>query len=263
MNSGEDTLPRTSFRRAAGTAARTLLDLLYPPLCRSCRRRIPEHDGRNFCDECWKQIEFIREPTCRICGASLEDYLPEGRKCPWCPLEEIAFDQAAAVARYDGVLREAIHWFKFRYKVGLKASLGKLMLQGLEDHYSAERFEVIVPVPLHWWRRRQREFNQAYLLAEPLAKAREIPLLEQLIVRRRRTRPQSRIVSHPDRRRNIAGAFAVREPDTLRGKSVLLVDDLYTSGSTVNECARVLKEAGAKRVCVLTLARAQSGGPRL
>ncbi len=252
------------LRWAVGTVARTFLDLLYPPLCRSCRRRIPEHDGRNFCDDCWKQIEFIREPTCLICGASLEDYLPEGRKCPYCPLEEIFFDRAAGVARYDEVLREAIHWFKYRYKVGLKESLGKLMLQGLEDHYSAEHFEAVVPVPLHRGRLRQREFNQAYLLADPLAKARDIPLLDALLVRRRRTRPQSQIASaHPDRRKNVSGAFTVREPTQLHDKSVLLVDDLYTTGSTVNECSRVLKEAGAKRVCVLTLARAQAGGPRL
>jgi len=238
---------------------RTLLDLLYPPLCRSCRRKIPEHDGRNFCSDCWAQIEFIHEPTCLLCGTPLEDYLPEGRKCPQCLPGEIFFDQAAAVARYNGVMREAIHWFKYRYKVALKDSLGRLMLQGLEDHYSAERFDAVVPVPLHWCRKRQREFNQALLLAQPLAAAREVPLLDELLVRKRRTSPQSQISSaNPDlRHKNIAGAFAVRNSAKFHDKSILLVDDLYTSGSTVNECARIMKAAGAKRVRVLTLARAR------
>jgi len=240
----------------AGLVLQTFLDLIFPPLCRICRCRIPAHDGRNICDSCWNRIEPLAEPTCLLCGAPLPDYLPEGRKCPRCPLEKVHFDRAAAVARYDGVMRDAIHWFKYRYKRGLAESLGRLLLQGLREKYSAERFDAVVPVPLHRARRRAREFNQARLLAQPLAENLQVPLLDQLVVRKRRTRPQSRMTAHAKRAANIAGAFAVRDCSTVQGKSILLVDDLLTSGSTVNECSRVLKEAGAKRVSVLTLARA-------
>ena len=169
------------------------LDLLYPPLCRCCGEMIPAHDGRNICDLCWNRIEYIRDPTCHFCGAPLEGYLPADKKCRSCPPDELYFDRAATVTRYSGVMRDCIHLFKYRYKVGLKESLGGLMVQGLEERFYAERFDGVVPVPLHWIRRRRREFNQATLLAEPLAQRQDAPLLDRALTRKRYTRPQNRL----------------------------------------------------------------------
>lgn len=235
-----------------------MLDLLYPPLCRWCQERLPRHDGRNVCDSCWNRMDFIQDPVCQICGHPLEAWQPENRRCARCPIGEIHFDRAVAVVRYSGVLRESIHWFKYRYKKALRESLGQLMLQGMRERLVAEPYDAILPVPLHWWKQRWREFNQAALLAQPLAHHRQVPLLDQALVRTKYTRPQSNLGAHQARRKNIAGAFSVVQPIAVQGLSILLVDDLYTSGSTVNECARVLKAAGARRVDVLTLARAIS-----
>jgi ComF family protein len=234
---------------------RTLLDLLYPPLCRCCRALIPEHDGRNVCQKCWNGIEYLQEPLCLKCGSNLEDYLPEGRPCPRCPDGDIHFDRAVAVARYDGTMRECIHWFKYRFKKRMAESLGALMVQGVLQHYYAEPLDGVLPVPLHWTRLRYREFNQAELLAAPVAEARNVPLLNGVLIRSRRTKPQSSLKASGRKQKNIAGAFKVRRQEEVKDRKLLLIDDLYTSGSTVNECARVLKEAGAEQVNVLTLAR--------
>ena len=233
-----------------------LLDLLYPPLCRSCGERLEKHDGRNICPACWSRIQPVPEPSCTVCGAPAETPLPEGRPCILCPEGEIYFDRAAAVALYSGVMRDCIHWFKFRFKRNLHKSLGALLQAGFQEKYPAEQFDAVIPVPLHWTRQRQREFNQAKLLAQALAAQHSLPLMDKLLIRGRRTRPQSRLGRAVHRRKNIQGAFKVIKPEEVKNRSLLLIDDLYTSGNTVNECARVLKKAGANRVCVLTLARA-------
>ncbi len=250
-----------SLSKSLKTGWGLFLDLLYPPLCRGCGAKLLEHDGRNFCNACWNQIATIRDPICLYCGCPLEEFLPEGRFCPRCPDDTKVYDRAASVARYEGVLRDAIHWFKHRYKKGLGESLGKLMLQGFQERYQGQPLDAVVPVPLHWLRQRMREFNQARILAEPLARDRGIELLEGALLRIRYTTPQMKIRSYHRRKRNIAGAFQAAQPERIRGKKILLVDDLYTSGSTIVECSRVLKAAGAEKVFVMTLARAGLGDP--
>jgi ComF family protein len=233
-----------------------VLDILYPPLCRVCTEKIPRHDGRNVCPSCWSRIESLPEPTCMTCGAPAERVMKPGQRCELCPPEPVYFDRAVAFGRYDGVLRDIIHWYKYRYKKELSKSLAELLLRAFQEKYSAEPVDAVVPVPLHWWRKRWREFNQARLVAEYIAGEKQVSVLEQLVVRRRSTRPQSSCRSISQKQQNIAGAFSVPRPGQIRDKSLLLVDDIITTGSTVNECARVLKEAGAAKVHVLALARA-------
>lgn len=254
MNQNEE-VNLTGVLKAGRSLIDTFLDLLYPPLCRHCKIKLERHDGRNFCQQCWNSIQLIAEPTCPICGYPLENYPAKVQKCYQCPPDKVHYDRAASVTRYDEVMREAIHWFKYRYKKGLKESLSDFMLQGLEDYYRPEHFDAVVPVPLHRRRQKQREFNQAHLLSAPVAEKLQVPLEHAALARIRYTRPQSQLKAL-HKAANIAGAFKVRREEAVRDKCLLLIDDLYTTGSTVNECARVLKESGAKRVCVLTLARA-------
>ncbi len=162
---------------------------------------------------------------------------------------------------YDGVagasspLAAALH----RYKYGRDTTLAPALAELLSDHCPLSvNHDVIVPVPLHIRRLRWRGFNQALLLAKPLAKRFGVPL-DPFILRRTRATPPQVSLGEADRRRNIAGAFAVRIPGLVRDRSALLVDDVYTTGATVNECARALRRAGARRVDVLVLARVRLG----
>jgi ComF family protein len=150
-----------------------------------------------------------------------------------------------------------IHDLKFRFHTRLIPFLRPYLREAYTSHY-AGLVDALVPVPLHWWRRRWREFNQAELLARALSQSVDVPVQEDTLVRSRYTTPQSRIRGGR-KRRNVSGAFQVRKGRSVGGKRILLIDDVYTSGNTVNECARILKEAGASQVSVLTVARVVRG----
>jgi ComF family protein len=155
------------------------------------------------------------------------------------------------VAVYENALAEAIHLFKYSKNPNWSKPLGRLLHTRLHD---LGVLEVILPVPLHAKRLRQREFNQALLLAREVSLASGIPLQMDNLRRVRWTQPQIEL-NGDERRKNVRGAFEVLRPDQVKGQSVLLIDDVFTTGATVNECARVLKKAGAKAVNVLTVAR--------
>jgi ComF family protein len=162
------------------------------------------------------------------------------------------FDRAVAVARYEGVLAEAIGLFKYQGKTHLAGPLTELMLSGLSR---LPRPDCLVPVPLHPRRLREREYNQALLLCDALGRRLGLEVIPDGLERVRETPPQIGL-SIADRRRNVRRAFVAKHPEIIEGRQILLIDDVLTTGATVNECARVLKRAGAKAVYVLTLARA-------
>lgn len=195
---------------------------------------------------------------CRVCG---EPYRGAGRDhdCPICRRRRRRFDRARACLLYergpasnDSPLVRVLHDYKYQRDVTLAPLLADLLIDRAPlpvDH------DVIVPVPLHRDRLRWRGFNQAHLLARRLGRRCGVPVDPFLLVRARPTPPQVGL-DEADRRRNVAGAFVAPRPLALAGRSTLLVDDVYTTGATVEECARVLKRAGARRVDVLVLARA-------
>jgi ComF family protein len=148
-----------------------------------------------------------------------------------------------------------VHKFKYGRKVSLGKPLGRLMARGCEEFLSALRADLIVPVPLHPKRLRWRGFNQSVLLARQVSRAYATPMDLFVLARCRETPPQTQL-SEEERRKNMRGAFAVNARTSIKEKTILLVDDVYTSGATVNECSRALRRAGAKGVYVLTLARA-------
>jgi ComF family protein len=235
---------------------RCFLDLLLPSSCAYCSSPLGDSTVPFFCSACWSDFSVLPGPFCPSCGKPFDSsealtHSP-AHECHACRLEPPRFDQALSVGYFEGSLREAVHQFKYRPCPALGKPLGVWMCGNLRVLTS---IDIIMPVPLHRSRLRQRGFNQALLLARQLSTAGNIPLCYDNLWRIRPTRPQVEL-SGKDRVRNVAGAFALRRPPDVSGLSVLIVDDVFTTGATLNECADVLKNAGAVSVIALTLARA-------
>jgi len=232
-------------------------------LCRLCGKNLIKEDQPFFCNHCWAGIRPIPLPVCPCCGEPFAssvaiEYSP-GHLCGECRNRPPAFDSARAAGYYQGVLVEAIRLFKYQAKTKLSRYLAARMYDEARKIYDASGnlqggFDAVLPVPLHPVRLKQREFNQALLLAHGLSRELGLPLLFDVLERSRWTRPQVELDGE-ERRKNVRKAFSVKRPEQVSGLRVLLVDDVYTTGATVNECAKVLKKAGAKAVHVMTLAR--------
>jgi ComF family protein len=211
-----------------------------------------------FCGSCWGLIRLIKPPYCPCCG---EPFLSPvalthspAYRCGTCRAKPPPFDHARAIGRYEGPLRQAIHLLKYRGKLRLMQPLLRLTLEHFDTHFPGTAYDAIIPVPLHRERLMQREFNQAAVLAKGIAAHLNVPARGRLLVRVRSTRPQVEL-SGSERRQNVRQAFAVTNVAGLEGKQVLVVDDVLTTGATLEEAARTLKVAGATRVDVFALAR--------
>ena len=222
-----------------------LLDLVYPPKCLTCESLNPHH----LCEACLMQIERVPRPYCPTCGH------PIRRKCNNCWGREPSFTAARAAGLYSGVLREAIHAFKYGGARMLADPLAQVLYRYLTVYADIpwRRAECIVPVPIYAARKRVRGYNQSELLAERLSAMTGLPFVTNAVVRSRHTRPQVEL-SGDERRANVIGAFEVRKPEGIRGKIVLLVDDVATTCSTTHECSLALLNGGARKVYVACLA---------
>jgi ComF family protein len=227
-------------------------DFFFPPLCLLCRNFLPAPQEAYFCTSCSEAFPFIRGPLCPRCGIPFVSQEGADHLCSGCMKKEPAYDSARAVGIYDGTLKQAIHLFKYSSRPLLAAPLGDVLArQGRELLDTG--FDVIMPVPLHARRIRQRGFNQSLALARRVGRLWGVAVAAEGLARTRWTDPQT-MLPERQRLRNVRDAFSCSRT-AAAGKTVLLVDDVYTSGSTVNECARVLRRNGARRVDVLTLAR--------
>ena len=226
------------------------LDLVFPPLCPVCRALLGMGRRDPLCGECWERIDRIEAPWCRCCGApqSVEGLCAPCRRLP------LRFAYARAAARYGGVVREAIHAFKFGGRRSLAEPLGDLLAGLGLSALPGPAPDLLVPVPLHRRRERERGYNQALLVARRLEGAWQIPASADALVRPGATAPQADLDAAA-RRRNVRGAFAVVRPELIEGRHVVLVDDVLTTGATAAECARTLTLSGASVVGVLTVAR--------
>ena len=234
---------------------RALLDIVFPPLCHACREFIPDAGDLHLCVRCRGEIRAVTSPLCPICGIPFAT--PDGidHACGACLSHHPSYVEARAAAIFDGVARDLIHRFKYDRKVHLARPLSLLTQETLAPFAASSDAELLIPVPLHRQRLRERGFNQAVLLGRPLAKAWNIPLVVDNLKRTRWTEPQVTL-SATERETNVRGAFALADPAAVRGKKIILLDDVYTTGSTVAECSRVLRQAGAEVVYVITVARA-------
>ncbi len=237
----------------------TALDFVFPAECQYCGKFLGDARVVIFCRNCWAQITPISHPTCPLCGdlVSIEpSHLPAGDVlCRHCRVLPPGMDRVFAASAYEHVVRTAIHQFKFAHKTGLGAPLAQLILTHLPQDFDSRRYHAIVPVPLHPKRLRQRGYNQSAILARELSKALRIPLVRHALRRVRQTGEQALIKERQSRHANIQGAFQATSPALVSSKALILVDDVVTTGATASECARVLKQAGAVSVLVVTIAR--------
>jgi len=231
-----------------------LLDFLFPPLCHVCRAFIPDAGPLHICPACRERMPRVEGPLCPVCGIP---FIGAGgdHPCGRCIKEPPAFDAARAALLYEGYGRDLIHAFKYRHKTHLRRPLALMAAECLGEFVMSRTPDLMVPVPLHVRRLRSRGFNQAVLLGEVLARTWRLPLARRALARIRWTEPQINLAAH-ERRDNVKGAFRVTAPAVVAGKRVLLLDDVLTTGSTVEECSRVLKRSGAAEVTVVTVARA-------
>jgi len=234
-----------------------LADLLFPPFCAVCRERLGAGRRDPLCGRCWDRLERITGPVCRVCGTPLPRFsVASGAAatCGMCRMERPPIAYARSAARYGDVVREAIHALKFKGRRAMAAPLGDLLVETAARHLGDRRVDLLVPVPLHRRRERERGFNQADLLARRVAAAWGVPVGHRVLVRRAATAPQTELTAR-ERWANVRAAFAVARPEAVRGRHVLLMDDLVTTGATARACARCLVRAGAESVGLLTVAR--------
>jgi len=230
------------------------LDVIFPPLCHVCRRFISTAAELHICPGCRELMPPIVAPLCTVCGIPFAGAGTD-HVCGSCSTSPPRFDAVRAALAYEGASRDLIHAFKYRNKTHLRRPLALLTLECLSEFIRSRRPDLIMPVPLHRKKLSRRGFNQAVLLGEILSQRLKIPLDRRNLRRIRWTEPQVNLAAG-DRRKNVKGAFAVQDSDLVTGRRVLLVDDVLTTGSTAEECARVLKASGAADVTVITVARA-------
>jgi len=246
---------RPSFSRVAqfgGAALRVALDAMLPPLCASCRA--PLADAGGLCPACWARVSFIAPPWCERLGIPFVYDPGPGVLSMEAIADPPAYSRARAVVRYDDIARDLVHRLKYGDRLDLAAAMGRWMARAGRE--LLDDADALVPVPLHWRRLWGRRFNQAAALAAAVAADRGLPVLTTALKRRRATAQQVGL-SHSGRAANVQGAFAVTEGGkaAICDKRLVLVDDVLTSGATVDACARALLRAGARNVDVLVFAR--------
>jgi ComF family protein len=228
----------------------SLLEFFLPRMCLFCGVPVGEAAAVAVCPDCEAQITWVASPLCTCCGRVFESRDGADRVCGDCQTDPPPFSRARAAALYDGPVAQAITRFKFSRQMALLPVMQYWLQRPLCLELVADA-DFLAPVPLHPKRIKHRGFNQSLLLAQGFPGA---AVAREALVRTRHTPPQVGL-NPKERQDNVKGAFAVTDPARLKGQSVLLIDDLYTTGSTVKECARVLLKAGARRVEVLTVAR--------
>jgi ComF family protein len=226
----------------ASQVGRALLDLIYPPRCPGCGRM-----GSAFCEQCQARVELIEPPICLHCGSTV----PQEGLCARCRALSSNLDGIRAAAVFEDPLRQAIHALKYENNTTLATPLGAMMVD-LWRRGGLPQTDLILPVPLHTRRQAERGYNQSALLARVLGRAVGIPVDDHTLIRQRATLPQVGL-GPSERRQNVEGAFVCR--GHLEGKRAVVVDDVCTTGATLEACAAALREGGAVSVWAFTLAR--------
>lgn len=240
---------------AAHRLAQTCLDMLLPPLCLSCGVRVGTNGA--LCSDCWKNIAFISPPLCQTCGTPFNIPLADNSLCPDCQDTPHIFSSARAAILYDKASSNIVLGFKHGDRTHAAQALACWMARAGECYW--KEADIIAPVPLHRWRLFKRRYNQSALLASCIAKMTGKQACLQALTRTRATQSQGHL-NHKERHDNVTGAFIVseREKPKIRNATIILIDDVMTTGATLDECAKTLLTAGAKKVHALTLARVRN-----
>lgn len=236
-------------------AANGVMDFFLPSLCIVCDDRVDSSkSGFSFiCQSCLEKMECVELPMCPICGFPQLNTI-SGKYCKHCPPRPLYFDICRGAVLYNEVAAEIIKALKYSRITSIANWMGNLMFLRLETLLSFD-VDLVTVVPLHYQRELNRGFNQSELVARRLCQLKGWKFAPETLCRVRATRKQSEL-SEEDRARNVRDAFEVPNPDIINGKNVMLIDDVFTTGSSSNECARMLRSAGAHRIIIYTFARA-------
>jgi ComF family protein len=230
------------------------LAFIYPEACQLCGENRAKPEEGLVCSRCWQQVRFIRSPFCERCGLPFEGEITTTFECSNCREMELHFTSARSAVVAGGVVLETIHRYKYQQAMWFEPFLADLFLREALPALRDQKWDCIVPVPLHPVKQREREFNQAARLAAHLSRAANLPLNESWLRRVVPTSTQTRL-TRQQRTANMRGAFALADGVKLRGERVIVVDDVFTTGATTSACAKVLLRAGAGEVCVWTVSR--------
>ncbi len=231
-----------------------LKDLIYPNGCLVCKNIIQSADQQQLiCTNCWDKIEKNLPPFCASCGRHLDTQAIKENAC-LCHKFNYYFDRAFSPCKYTGTIKRLIHEFKYSGKDYLGKPLGKLMNTFIRDYQlPIEHLDFVIPIPLHKSRQREREFNQAEILSQQIGQEFNKKVLTNALIRVKSTKTQTELI-FSERCQNVKNSFAVTKPELIKDANLILIDDVLTTGSTSSEAAKCLKEAGAKKVLLLTLA---------
>jgi ComF family protein len=256
MDADSGTIPRKHLGQRLAASGSRVLDWLLPPLCLACRNPVGDHGA--LCPACWSRVAFISAPVCDRLGTPLPFDLGPGALSPAAIASPPVFDRARAAFRFDDVGRALIHALKYGDRLEIAGALAGWMARSGRDLLADA--DAFIPVPLHWTRLVGRRFNQAAELTRHLAVRTGIANEPLVLKRVRRTAHQVGL-TRAQRAENVTGAFRIAEDRKawVRDKRLILVDDVLTTGATIEACARVLRRAGAARIDVLTAARVVDG----
>jgi ComF family protein len=233
--------------------AQGMLQLLYANVCWACGVALRPHD-KAFCDDCRRLLITDPHSSCPRCSSTIGPFTDVRDGCPACRAHSLAFDHAFRLGPYEGLLRELILKMKHHSGEVLAELVGELWADQLVPRLRGTPVDAVMPVPLHWWRRLRRGYNQSATLARVLARRLRVPLRSRWLRRQRNTPRQTYQPSPQARRDNVRGAFRLAAPVSVKGNTLLLVDDVMTTGSTASEAARPLRAAGATHIIVAVLA---------
>jgi ComF family protein len=249
MSSADIALLRRAARRAA--------DLIYPPLCLRCQAPVAEHGA--LCGPCWQAVTYITPPWCEVCALPFEFHVAPGALCGACAASPPAFAKARSVCLYDDASRGLVLAFKHGGRLEGVTAMARWMARAADGLLGED--SLLIPVPLYRWRLWRRGFNQSAVLAGAVARLTETEA-NPLTLQRVRATPSQAGLSRAGRIRNVAGAFRIRpgHEEAVKDRPVIIIDDVLTTGATVEACTRTVLKAGARSASVLTFARAMPPG---
>ncbi|MFZ5519441.1 MAG: ComF family protein [Candidatus Zhuqueibacterota bacterium] len=221
---------------------RPLVDFFYPPFCTICQSAL-QRDEIVVCEQCWSEIPRVDE------HADIVAEISAGLSSP------VFFTQAYSIWQFDGPIQQIIHLLKYQNYRILARKMGEFMADKIRTLSIPDQDIVLIPVPLHKTRVRERGYNQSFLLCESIASRLTIPFSDKILVRRRYTQSQTRL-NATNRQKNVRDAFQVVAPELINGKTVILVDDVITTGATMNACASTLAKSGVSEICLVSAAKA-------
>jgi competence protein ComFC len=244
----------TEFTRAWVSQA---LGFFYPDACQICGENRATREEGYVCSGCWAQpdgVRFIQPPFCDTCGLPYEGDISHEFECSNCRDMELHYKHARAAVVARGLVLDVIHRYKYQRALWFEPFLADLLIRGAKPDLAAAKADLIIPIPLHSLKRKEREFNQADRLAKALGAATDLPVNKNIVKRVLPTQTQT-LLTRKQRARNMRNAFAVTKSEPVKGRRVVLVDDVLTTGATTSACARALRKAGAREIIVWTVAR--------